>query len=137
MRQHTMPALIERGGPTSQSLAVRAKQYRSRRVSFEEKPLGSLARCMPLSAGRLFGLVRALATVMVILALPGGILLPAHAQPERPRLVATYYASKDKGIGPLRFSSDGRTLAMAAGDGVVLWEVAARQVRARLEAPSL
>lgn len=62
--------------------------------------------------------------------------MSVHAQPERPRPVTTF-TSEDKGIGPVRFSPDGKTLAIVAGDGLVLWEAATRQVRARLEAPGL
>ncbi len=60
--------------------------------------------------------------------------MAALAQPARPRLVATF-PDESRGIGHVRFSPDGRTLVIATGESLILWEVATRQVRATLKSP--
>src|SRR5262245_56432471 len=67
--------------------------------------------------------------LVVLVALLGGAALPQSAAP---RLIATF-PTEDIGIGRVQFSPDGRTLAIEMRNGLVLWDVTARQVRANLD----
>src|SRR5438067_2307024 len=73
---------------------------------------------------------------LLLLLIIAGRDLTLHAEPPLPRLVATV-TSDDWNLGRVEFTADGKTLAVAAGDILILWDVDTRRVRNKLKGPSV
>src|SRR5437588_6689242 len=80
------------------------------------------------------------AIALLVLLLAANLSTADHAQPPRPRLIASLRTER---TGCMAFSPDGKALAVCADEvgcnghyEVTLWELATRQVRASLRGPS-